>query len=55
MKVHNPEIPDLFCPKCGSKNISSNMSIRTIAGGSVQNEHQCNDCGYKGMFFPLKK
>tara|TARA_Y100000310_G_C20689135_1_gene821038 strand:- start:291 stop:491 length:201 start_codon:yes stop_codon:yes gene_type:complete len=41
-----------ICPKCGSKDVSSDLSVASIARGSFQNDFKCNKCEYKGMFFP---
>jgi DNA-directed RNA polymerase subunit M/transcription elongation factor TFIIS len=47
-----PKKVDAICPKCGSTDISWNLSKEAVAKGSFQNEHICNNCGYEGSFFP---
>ncbi len=40
------------CPYCGSADVSSDMSIKSIGQGSLFNEKKCNDCGFSGEIFP---
>jgi len=41
-----------ICPKCKSKNISPDFSRQTFGEQSEFNAYKCNECGYRGSFFP---
>ena len=43
------------CLKCNSKDVSPNLSLKSIAIGTFQHEHICNKCGYEGIFPEVKK
>lgn len=40
----------LICPKCGSTDISHDLSSHAIATGRFLSERRCNKCGYTGIF-----
>lgn len=44
-----------ICPKCKSKNVSPDFSLKTFGEASEFNKHKCNKCGYRGIFFPEVK
>jgi len=39
------------CPKCGSKDISPDLSKEAYGKGSFFSSWKCNKCGYNGQFF----
>ena len=41
-----------ICPKCKSKNVSPDFSLKTFGEASEFNKHKCNKCGYSSIFFP---
>jgi transposase-like protein len=41
-----------ICPKCKSKNVSVDLSVRAYGQGSIFNSYTCNDCGYTSILFP---
>ena len=41
-----------FCPKCKSKNVSPDFSIKTFGEKSEFNKYKCNNCGFSSIFFP---
>ncbi len=41
-----------ICPKCKSKNVSPDFSIKTFGEKSEFNKFKCNNCGYSSIFFP---
>ena len=41
-----------ICPRCKSNDISPDFSIESYAKSSFFNNYKCNNCGYKGQFFP---
>ncbi|HLC50689.1 MAG TPA: hypothetical protein VJI97_04665 [Candidatus Nanoarchaeia archaeon] len=44
----------LVCPKCGSTNVSNDLSKDMISwGGSTR--YLCNDCDYSAIMFPEMK
>lgn len=38
------------CPKCGSSDVSKDLSLVALLGGG--GGFECRNCGYKGQFFP---
>ena len=40
------------CPKCGSMDVSSDLSVQSYAQGGFFNNMVCNNCGYSGQLFP---
>lgn len=42
-----------FCPKCKSKNVSPDFSLKTFGEKSEFNKWKCNKCGYSSIFFPV--
>ncbi len=40
------------CPKCGSTDLSSDLSLQSYAQGGFFNNMVCNECGYSGQLFP---
>ena len=41
-----------ICPKCGSEDLSSDLSVQSYAQGGFFNNMVCNNCGFSGQFFP---
>ena len=41
-----------ICPKCKSKNVSPDFSLKTFGEASEFNKYKCNDCGHSSIFFP---
>ena len=41
-----------ICPKCKSKNVSPDFSPQTFGEQSEFNAYKCNECSYRGIFFP---
>ncbi len=41
-----------ICPKCKSKNVSPDFSLKTFGEKSEFNKWKCNKCGYSSIFFP---
>lgn len=40
------------CPKCGSKDVSPDLTRSAYGAGTIFNSWKCNNCGYRGIFFP---
>jgi hypothetical protein len=44
----------MICPKCNSSNISNDFSSPGLVGtGLFDSAKVCNNCGYRGDFFPV--
>ena len=41
-----------ICPKCKSKNVSPDFSLKTFGEKSEFNKFKCNKCSYSSIFFP---
>ena len=41
-----------ICPKCKSKSVSPDFSLKTFGEKSEFNKWKCNKCGYSSIFFP---
>lgn len=39
-------------PKCKSRNVSPDFSLKTFGEQAEFNKFKCNDCGYNSIFFP---
>ena len=42
----------LICPRCKSLDISPDFSVEAFGKGSFFNQRKCNNCEFKGQFFP---
>jgi len=40
-----------ICPRCGSEDISPDLSLDNYSSGKIFNSYKCNNCGYSGQFF----
>jgi hypothetical protein len=43
----------MFCPKCGSQDVSADFSNPgLVVTGLFNNYHKCHNCGFTGILFP---
>ena len=52
-KSKKPKTKDMhICPKCKSKNVSPDFSLKTFGEASEFNKFKCNKCDHSSIFFP---